>query len=62
MGGMIIDGKPKYTRKPYPTATLFTTYPMDCTGREPGPPQSELGISMLLQLTSVPLQKRNKEK
>jgi len=36
-----VTGKLKRSRKPYPIATLFTTYPMDCSGREPGPLQSE---------------------
>jgi hypothetical protein len=55
---MVIDRKTEVLKE----TLSHCTYPMDCTGREPEPPQSELGIGVFLQLTSVLQQKRNKEK
>jgi len=57
MGGVIIDRKTEVLKE-----TLSHCNTVHHTGREPRPPQSELGIGMFLQLTSVLQQKRNKEK
>jgi hypothetical protein len=53
MGGMIIDRKTEVLKETlsHCNTVHHITYPMECTGNEPGSPQSELGIGMFLELT-----------